>query len=71
MRKHVIITIILVVTCGFIVSSGHPTENNRMYAGTAKADYTPASVPDSLILDHQVIRVIAFSDGEKSPAGCN
>lgn len=41
------------------------SDNNRIYAGTAKVDYTPASVPDSLIHDHQFIRVIAFSDGEK------
>ncbi len=43
----------------------HSSGNNRIYAGTAKVDYTPASIPDSLIHDHQFIRVIAFSDGEK------
>lgn len=40
-------------------------EKNRIYAGTAKIDFTPSSVADSLILDHQFIRVIAFSDGER------
>jgi len=39
-------------------------EDSRIYAGTAKVDYTPSSLPDSLIHDHQFIRVIAFDDGE-------
>jgi len=39
-------------------------DDNRLYAGTAKVDITPGSIPDSLIHDHQFIRVLAFSDGE-------
>jgi hypothetical protein len=40
------------------------SDHNRLYAGTAKVDITPASIPDSLIHDRQYIRVTAFSDGE-------
>jgi neutral ceramidase len=40
------------------------SDNSRLYAGTAKLDITPVSIPDSLIHDRQFIRVTAFSDGE-------
>lgn len=58
------------ILCGvfLILAAGiktHASGSNRIYAGTAKVDYTPSSIPDSMIHDHQFIRVIAFSDGEK------
>lgn len=46
-------------------TKGNAAENNRIYAGTAMVDITPDSVPDSLVHDHQFIRVVAFSDGKK------
>ena len=40
-------------------------EIHRIHAGTAKVGFTPSTVSDSLILHHQFIRVIAFSDGDR------
>ncbi|MDP3444528.1 MAG: hypothetical protein Q8T08_16845 [Ignavibacteria bacterium] len=65
-RKNHLLNIITL--CVFVFMSvkteSKAADDNRIYAGTAKVDYTPSSVPDSLINDHQFIRVIAFSDGQ-------
>ena len=60
LKKFAVSTILYLLLMHLTVNAA---EINRIYAGTAKVDYTPGSVPDSLILDHQYIRVIAFSDG--------
>lgn len=69
MRKNIRFIIMLMWCSLFLMATIniniHGSDNNRIYAGTAKVDYTPALIPDSLIHDHQFIRVIAFSDGEK------
>jgi len=68
MKKNLFFLIKLILCSffltGFINIKIHASDNNRIYAGTAKVDYTPASIPDSLIHDHQFIRVIAFSDSQ-------
>lgn len=40
-------------------------EIGQLHAGTARVDYTPSSVPENQIYDHQFIRVVAFDDGEE------
>lgn len=65
MRKKMIFVVSMLCLVVFTSTSAYAAGNNRIYAGTAKVDYTPDSVPDSLILDHQYVRVIAFSDGVK------
>jgi len=60
-KKLSLAGILLFLLINLQVSAG---SKQQIYAGVAKIDFTPASVPDSMIRDHQFIRVLAFSDGE-------
>ena len=68
MRKNIRFIIMLMWCSLFLMATINinilGSDNNRIYAGTAKVDYTPALLPDSLIHYYQFIRVLAFSDGE-------
>jgi len=62
--SYIAIALSSMLLLAFINLDTTATGNNLLYAGTAKIDFTPSSIPDSMVRDHQFIRVIAFSDGK-------